>query len=276
MAPKVETKQKLENAFRNTAFRTKLIDLTGKVLNDPTMMQHVNNLTVNLDLTDDFKAIKTHIATFGIDLLPLAEIPEPLPRPEGPANPSDDLKAGRVMMVNVQTEYSKAKQETIKNTTALNRAQKVVDRINTQQANTIPDIIIAAKAMVAAQKEELSAATQYEARLAEVRSTLQTAVAKMEEAEIAAEADVEAMGAAGGVMLNAETHAVRQQLVEATNSANVNLERLTTARAEEVMAAAAAKAKAGARGGRNRRTKKTNYYRKRQRTTRNKSRRNLN
>jgi hypothetical protein len=272
MEPKVEPKQKLENAFRNTRFRTKLIDLTAKVLKLPAMMEYVNKLTNDPALKTDFADIKKDIATFGIDPLPrsvmVEPLPTPLPMPERepaagleikPANASDELKAGRVMMAAVEQEHAKANEETKKKRTAVERAQKAEAEVAAK--GVVPGI----PSVIEALEQQLTAAVQYEEQLAEIRKMLEPAVTKAEEAEIAAEAAAKGAGAPGGKMITQETEEAMQQLAHATTIARTNLERLIALRPA-----------APVRGGRNRRTKKNNYYRKRRRTTHNRSRRNLN
>jgi hypothetical protein len=253
--PKVEPKQKLENAFLSTSFRRKLINLTAKVLKNPAMMEHVNKLTDDPELKADFADIKADIARVGIDPPPRAEIPEPLPTllpmPEAvvpdmtPANPLPELEAGRVMILTVEQEYAKSKAESRKKNIAVEKARKAAAAEGAGEAAAV---------RVAELEQELSAAHEYDSQFAEIRATLKAVV---DEAEIT-------VGAANGVLPDAEMVAVRKKLEVATNNARTGLNRLKAERPLPAM------------GGRNRRTKKTNYYRKRRRTTRNRSRRNLN
>jgi hypothetical protein len=259
MDPKVEPKQKLENAFKHINFIRKLISLTDKVLKNPDMMEHVNKLTNDSALKTDFADIKKDIATFGINPPSRAEILEPrptlLPMPVvpdmTPANPSPELEAGRNMILTIQGEYTKANEDTKKKRSAVERAT----------AKGLPGI----PSVIEALKQKLSAAVQYEEQLAEIRSMLEPAVTKAEKAEKAAEAAAKEMGALGGKMVTTETAEAMQQLVHATTVAKMELDKLIALRPA-----------APVRGGRNRRTKKNNYYRKRRRTTHNRSRRNLN
>jgi hypothetical protein len=270
--PKVDPKQKLENAFKRKQFITKLINLTDRVLKNPGMMEHVKKLTNDPELKADFADIKADIAKFGIEPPPRSVMIEELPRPEREpvglelksANPSPELKAGRLMIVTIEGEYAKANEETKKKRTEVERAQKAVEALVAKGLPGIPSVIKAAKARVVALEQELSAAVQYNQQLAEIRIMLKTAVTKAENAEIAAEAAAKAVGAPGGKIMTTETEEAIQQLAEATTNAKTELEKLKAARPVTAM------------GGRNRRTKKTNYYRKRRRTIRNRSRRNLN
>jgi hypothetical protein len=258
MDPKGEPKQKLENAFRSTNFKRKLINLTAKVLKIPAMMEYVNKLTNDTALKDDFADIKADIARLGINPPSRAEIPEPLPTllpmPEPaagleikPANPLPELEAGRVMILTVEQEYAKSKAESKKKNIAVEKARNAAAAAAEGDGE-------AAAARVAELEQELSAAHEYDAQFAEIRATLKAVV---DEAEIT-------VGAANGVLPDADMVAVRKKLEVATNNARTGLNRL---KAERPLPAS---------GGRNRRTKKTNYYRKRRRTIHNRSRRNLN
>jgi hypothetical protein len=165
------------------------------------------------------------------------------------------------MIVTIQGEYAKANEETKKKRRAVERAQKVAVEVAAEvAAKGLPGI----PRVIEALEQQLSAAVQYEEQLVEIRKMLERAVTKAEKAEIEAEAAAKAAGAPGGKIMTEETEEAMQQLVHATTNAKTELDKLIALRPASV------------RGGRNRRTKKTNYYRKRRRTTHNRSRRNLN